>query len=193
MRPGLAARTRSRRPPTGSDLQRWRSSDAQRESWRLRCLDLVRPGDGAALDRTRSRDHVTASCVVLSQDLSSVLLTLHSKIGLWLQLGGHLEPGDATVPDAARREAREESGICDLELATDLMVDLERQDVGHVLAGCSVHWDAAYLAIASRHAQITISPESHQLRWWPVTDLPSPAPTALPQRIARAVAIATLL
>ena len=116
----------------------------------MECLGLVQAGQGAALDRTRGRDHVTASCFVLSPDLGQVLLTLHRKVGLWLQLGGHLQAGDATVIDAARREAREESGIAGLDLATHDLVDLERQDVGHALTACSVHWDAGYLAIADR-------------------------------------------
>ena len=42
-----------------------------------------------------------------------VLLTLHPRVGQWLQLGGHCEPDDATIADAAAREGREESGIED--------------------------------------------------------------------------------
>ena len=42
---------------------------------------------------------------------AAVLLTLHPRVGQWLQVGGHCEPGDRTVLDAAAREAREESGI----------------------------------------------------------------------------------
>ena len=39
-----------------------------------------------------------------------MLLTLHAKAGQWFQLGGHCEPGDATLAGAATREAAEESG-----------------------------------------------------------------------------------
>ena len=41
----------------------------------------------------------------------AVLLTLHPRVGRWVQVGGHCEPGDHTLLDAAAREAREESGI----------------------------------------------------------------------------------
>ena len=33
---------------------------------------------------------------------------------MWLQMGGHCEPGDTTLADAALREAAEESGIAGL-------------------------------------------------------------------------------
>ena len=39
------------------------------------------------------------------------LLVFHRKLDRWLQPGGHVEPGDASVFDAAVREAREETGV----------------------------------------------------------------------------------
>jgi len=55
--------------------------------------------------------HVTASAVVLARDTESVLLVYHERLERWLQPGGHLEPTDPSVVDAARREVREETGI----------------------------------------------------------------------------------
>lgn len=175
------------------DLASWRPTDAQTDAWRTDCLDLLLAEGGAALDRERCREHVTASCVVLTDDLSHVLLTLHRKVGLWLQLGGHVEPGDATVPQAARREAREESGIPGLELLTGRPADLERQDVGHALARCSVHWDLGYVALADRAAPITVSDESDLVEWWPVAHVPARAPATLRARVDQAVREASRL
>ena len=39
-----------------------------------------------------------------------VLLHRHRRLGLWLQPGGHIEPGE-TPAEAAAREVKEESGI----------------------------------------------------------------------------------
>lgn len=175
------------------DLASWRPTDAQTDAWRTDCLDLLLAEGGAALNRERCREHVTASCFVLTDDLSHVLLTLHRKIGLWLQLGGHVEPDDATVPRAARREAREESGIPGLELVAGLPADLERQDVGHALAGCSVHWDLQYVALADRAATITVSDESDRVEWWPVAHLPTRVPVMFQARVERAVREASRL
>jgi 8-oxo-dGTP pyrophosphatase MutT (NUDIX family) len=39
-----------------------------------------------------------------------VLLRLHDKYGLWLPVGGHVEPGEDPV-EAAKREVKEEAGL----------------------------------------------------------------------------------
>lgn len=153
------------------------------EAWRAALLGVVRERGDAVLDRTREPAHVTASCFVLSHDLEHVLLTLHRKIGLWLQLGGHVEATDATVAEAARREAREESAIPGLELARAVPVDLERQEVGHVLTGCAVHWDLGYLALVDRAVPFAASEESRRLEWWPVSALPEQVPATFQRRI----------
>lgn len=55
--------------------------------------------------------HLTASAFVLSPTRDAILLILHRKLGLWLQPGGHIEPGDESLAAAARREVAEEVGL----------------------------------------------------------------------------------
>jgi len=55
--------------------------------------------------------HITASAIVLSPDGESVVLVSHTRVGLWIQPGGHVEHDDSTLADAARREVEEETGI----------------------------------------------------------------------------------
>ena len=73
------------------------------------------------LSRACAPGHMTASTAVLDAPRRRVLLTLHGKVGRWLQLGGHCEPGDATLAAAALREATEESAITDLALVEGLV------------------------------------------------------------------------
>jgi 8-oxo-dGTP pyrophosphatase MutT (NUDIX family) len=113
---------------------------------------------------------------VLSHDRSHVLLTLHSKIKRWLQMGGHCEQGDASMRAAAGREALEESGITGLELS-DAPVRLDRHRVA--CHGGSWHLDVQYVATAAPGAVEVISDESLDLRWWPVDALPPDTDDAL--------------
>ncbi len=116
----------------------------------LRALGAYRgaePGDEEAVSRFRSflaRDdpfrrgdpdgHVTASAVIAGTGPAGphpsqhfeFLLVFHRKLDRWLQPGGHVEDGDATVFDTAVREAREETGISDFAAPLgDAILDLD--------------------------------------------------------------------
>ena len=65
------------------------------------------------LQRDLKKGHVTASSWVLSPDSSEVLLTHHRKLGIWVQLGVHVD-GQSEILRAALREAQEESGISNI-------------------------------------------------------------------------------
>jgi 8-oxo-dGTP pyrophosphatase MutT (NUDIX family) len=58
--------------------------------------------------------HVTGSAVVLHPPSRRVLLRWHERMGSWLHVGGHVDPGETNPWEAARREAREETGLTDL-------------------------------------------------------------------------------
>ncbi|MBT2391384.1 NUDIX hydrolase [Streptomyces sp. ISL-1] len=107
--------------------------------------------------------HVTASALVVESERGRVLLTLHKKLGMWLQMGGHCEPDDATLADAALREATEESGIRGLTLLPGGPVRLDRHAIP---APCHWHLDVQYAALAPAGAVEEISDESLDLRWF---------------------------
>ena len=52
--------------------------------------------------------HVTGSAIVVGR--RGVVLHLHKRMGLWLQPGGHIDPGESPA-DAALRESVEETGL----------------------------------------------------------------------------------
>jgi 8-oxo-dGTP pyrophosphatase MutT (NUDIX family) len=113
---------------------------------------------------------------VLSADHSQVLLTLHAKAGRWFQLGGHCEPGDGSLGEAALREATEESGVAGLVL-DPVPVHLDEHEVSFCGApGLVHHLDVRFLAVAPADAVPTVSAESTDVRWWPVDALPRHSP-----------------
>lgn len=121
--------------------------------------------------------HVTASALVIDPVGGRVLLTLHKKLGMWLQMGGHCEPGDATLTDAALREAVEESGIAHgLTLLEGGPVRLDRHPIP---APCNWHLDVQYAALAPAEAVEAISDESLDLRWFPYAEVAAVADTSV--------------
>ena len=93
-------------------LSAFRAEGAAEEESLARIRALVRDAPDPF---TRAvEDHITASAVVARPDGGAFLLVYHRRLERWLQPGGHVEPDDPSVFEAARREAREETGVEDL-------------------------------------------------------------------------------
>jgi 8-oxo-dGTP pyrophosphatase MutT (NUDIX family) len=183
-------------PPLHADavavLSGWAAPDAAQEALRTDYLaHLAAHADGVW--REGPPEHLTASCFVLDADLERVLLTLHGKARRWMQVGGHLEPGDRTLADAALREATEESGIAGLRLlptGSPAPVDLDRHALPGAFGRCREHLDVAWVALAPSGAEPTLSHESLDLAWFALTALPADVVPDLPPRLLRAAAAA---
>jgi len=176
----------------------------------LETLSRHRPADGAeraALDRlvtfvqstpapaarTTLEGHVTGSAVVLGPD-GRALLLFHARLSLWVQPGGHLEPGEQPH-EGALREAREESGLPDLILDVDaagapLLLDVDvhpipenarRSEPAHH------HHDLCYLARTRQPERLRHDPdESHAARWVDAADAAAlPLDTATRRRLSK--------
>lgn len=142
------------------------------EAWAWRAL---LDEDGAALlTRHAAPSHVTASAVVLSPDGRLTCLVLHGRLGVWVQPGGHLEPEDLSLAQAAAREVEEETGLTGEILPEVVALSRHRApcrpgvvdwhlDVQHVLVVADQPV-AGPLAFSSS--------ETLRVAWWPVDELP---------------------
>lgn len=133
-------------------------------------------------ERTNLFGHITGSAMVIDPDQSSVVLTLHKKLGKWLQLGGHSD-GNPLTWQVARNEVEEESGLRNFFLLNpldihgtstpetilpfdfDIHVIPAKKDVPEHL-----HFDVRYLFLA-KEVDLQISDESDDLKWFTFSDV----------------------
>lgn len=117
-----------------------------------------------ALLRTCLEGHLTASALLLDAEGSRGLLTLHKKLGKWLQLGGHVD-GEGNLALAALRELEEESGLDGIRI-DPRPVDLDIHSIPARGAEPEhLHLDVRFLAQAPNGAREVLSDESLALAW----------------------------
>ncbi|GAA0390671.1 NUDIX hydrolase [Streptomyces luteireticuli] len=167
-------------------LKEWSApdGDAGQETLRLAYLEHLRSRPDGMWKACRE-GHVTASALVVDPSAGRVLLTLHRKLEMWLQMGGHCEPEDATLAAAALREAREESGIAEgLTLLPGGPVRLDRHHTP-----CAWHLDVQYAAVAPAGSEAAISDESLDLRWFGYDEVASVADASVVRLVDRVRAL----
>jgi len=135
-----------------------------------------------AMWRSCAPGHLTASALVIEPSRRLVLLTLHPRAGLWVQLGGHCEPGDNTLLDVAVREGREESGIGSLSF-DPAPLGLDVHPITCSLGVPTRHFDVRFLAVATAGSEPVCSEESLDLQWFPWDALPEGTSPELPRLV----------
>lgn len=117
------------------------------------------------LDEDADPTHVTGSAIVVGP--RGVVLLKHKRLGIWLQPGGHVDPGEMPW-DAALREAREETGL-DVSFAGPLdargVPDLIHVDV-HAGGRGHTHLDTRYLLDGGEADPTPPEGESQEIGWF---------------------------
>jgi 8-oxo-dGTP pyrophosphatase MutT (NUDIX family) len=116
--------------------------------------------------------HMTGSAWIIDQSKEYALLVHHVKLNRWLQPGGHAD-GDEDIVAVARKEAEEETGLKNLILLNSLFdIDIhsipERKDFPK-----HDHYDIRCLFMADKNEKIILSEESHEVRWFPLSEIPT--------------------
>ncbi|VGO17187.1 hypothetical protein PDESU_05782 [Pontiella desulfatans] len=122
-------------------------------------------------ERSLSVGHITGSAWLVNKAGTHVLLTHHRKLNAWLQLGGHAD-GNTDILDAALQEAREESGLPDLEpISTDIfdidihLIPARKNEPEHD------HHDIRFAFRCTGSEEYAVSNESHDLAWGTINHL----------------------
>lgn len=108
--------------------------------------------------------HVTASAIVVDEH-GRVLLHRHKALGIWMQPGGHLDPGE-TPGQAVLREVTEETGLTATHCSdTPFHVDVHEGPRGHV------HLDIRWLLETDGTARLQPGPgESPDVAWFDLAE-----------------------
>ena len=121
--------------------------------------------DSLAYKRERLEGHFTASAWIVNRKRTHTLLTLHRKLGRWLQLGGHAD-GNEDLLEVAMKEATEESGLKSLKFVDETIFDLDKHIIPerpHVPE--HFHFDVRYILEADIAEPLQKNDESISLAW----------------------------
>lgn len=142
------------------------------------------PDDDGPIARDDGPDHTTASALVFDPSLTRTLLVFHGKGRFWVQPGGHLEPGDVSIVEAALRELREETGVI-ADPPAPPVYDLDHHALSSAFGRCTSHLDIGVALVVDADAALTVSDESEDVRWWPIDALPDAVPDGFEGRVRR--------
>ncbi|MFV0316366.1 MAG: NUDIX hydrolase [Microthrixaceae bacterium] len=154
------------------------------ESRRSEILAQLARHGSALAERTNSAGHLTGSALVIDSTGERTLVMLHTKLGRWLQPGGHAD-GDHELAGVALREATEETGIAGLRVRVPAIdIDIHAVDHGDDL-GEHLHFDLRFLVVAPPGAREQGNHESQELRWVTLGELEALADEPSLLRLAR--------
>ncbi len=123
--------------------------------------------------RSTLEGHLTGSAWVLSADGRSVLLLHHTKLDRWLQPGGHADELDDSLVETARREAKEECGLAELNLLSPYIFDVDVHEIP--LRGnepAHLHFDLRFLFSVPESIKIERNLlETNDIAWVQIDEL----------------------
>lgn len=158
-------------------LAAYRPFDTNEVEMRDRMVEFVARAE-RCFDREFPEGHITASCWIVNtlpegaRQRGQALLTWHKRLNRWLQMGGHLEPGDLSLLEASLREAREESGLARVRPVSAAVFDLDVHLIPERKGEpAHFHYDVRFLLEADPAEALVVSAESKDVAWVPLSGI----------------------
>jgi 8-oxo-dGTP pyrophosphatase MutT (NUDIX family) len=136
----------------------------EEKKYKVRMLDFIIRHENC-FDRSLESGHITASAWLLNKKTSHALLMHHTKLNIWVQLGGHCD-GDFNPLAVAIKEASEESGLSSIVPVQEKIFDIDihlipknKNQKSHY------HYDVRFLLKVENNDEIQPNHESKELRW----------------------------
>jgi 8-oxo-dGTP pyrophosphatase MutT (NUDIX family) len=150
-------------------LRQYNTSHSEESVFISQFINLL--ADKNCYQRTHLPGHLTGSAWIIDKSREHVLLVHHAKLNRWMQPGGHAD-GDENILRVATKEANEETGLQNLNLVQPAPFDL---DIHTIPARndfpAHLHFDVRFLFEAELQDSITVSEESHDVKWVRLAEL----------------------
>lgn len=109
--------------------------------------------------------HITGSAWIVDKSRQFTLLTHHRKLDKWFQTGGHCD-GDSDVLNVAMKEAKEETGLTDIQAISHDIFDIDIHEIPERKGVPKhLHYDVRFLLEADMNEPLIMSSESSDLAW----------------------------
>ena len=155
-------------------LESYQPTNLQEQQYKQRTINFVNQQENC-FKRSLEIGHITGSGWLLNKDETKALLMHHTKLNMWVQLGGHCD-GDSDVFTVTTKECQEESGINHIEPISANIFDI---DIHTIPARPDEpehdHYDIRFLLKVKNDEDVVQNRESKELRW--ISKNPSELPT----------------
>ena len=157
------------------NIEKYKSFNEQEEVDKRIMLKYIDDFDDV-LTRQNEYGHFTSSAFVLNKERTKMLMIYHNIYKSWAWVGGHSD-GDADLLHVAMKEAKEETGIKNVQPILDDIYSLEIITVnGHVkrgkYVGSHVHLNVTYLLEADETEEIKIKEDENSgVKWIPIDEI----------------------
>lgn len=147
----------------------YQTSFKEEEVFINRFLSLL--SEESCFERTHLPGHITGSSWIVNANRTQVLLVHHAKLNKWVQPGGHAD-GDENILRVALKEAEEETGLRNLTVIKSNPFDVDIHLIPQRIDFPEhFHYDVRFLLKADPKELITVSEESHDVKWIHLNEL----------------------